>query len=96
MKIKVKGYLTLKNAIDDKAAVEVEAEKVTLRDLLADLANTSGARFRELIFDPKTKELSGHVRVLVNGRHHKYLSKGLDSELKDGDEVALFPPMAGG
>jgi molybdopterin converting factor small subunit len=37
-----------------------------------------------------------HVPVLVNGRHCTHLPDGLDTELRDGDQVDLFPPIAGG
>ena len=36
-----------------------------------------------------------YVNVLVNGRSINFL-EGLKTELSDGDEVAIFPPVAGG
>jgi len=38
----------------------------------------------------------GALIVLVNGRHCSHLPDGLETELADGDEVAVFPPVAGG
>ncbi|UCF85582.1 MAG: MoaD/ThiS family protein [Desulfobacteraceae bacterium] len=96
MRIKVTGYLTLKNAMGDKGVLEIEMENATLRAVLSNLCKRFGQEFSDLIFDGKTKDLSDHIRVLVNGRHYKYLPNRLDTELEEGDEVALFPPLAGG
>lgn len=96
MKIKVKGYLTLKKTVGDKGVLEMEMEDATIRGVLSDLAERFGQEFRDLIFDPKTKNLSNHIRVLVNGRHYNHLPNRLDTKLKEGDEVSLFPTIAGG
>jgi molybdopterin synthase sulfur carrier subunit len=96
MKFKVRPYLTLRKAMGNKAVIEMEAGSATIRSVLSDLVNRFGDDFSTLMFDPKTKELSSHIKVLVNGRHFKYLPNKLDTELADGDEVALFPPVAGG
>jgi len=96
MKIKVKGYLTLKKAMGDKAAFEMDIDNATIKDVLKELAETFGPDFKHAIFDSKTDTLHRHVRVLVNGRHYVYLPNRLDTPLKAEDEVALFPPIAGG
>lgn len=96
MKIKVKGYLTFKKTVGDKGVLEMEMEDATIRGLLFDLSERFGQEFRDLIFDPKTKNLSNHIRVLVNGRHYNHLPNRLDTKLKEGDEVSLFPTIAGG
>ena len=96
MKIKVKGYLTFKKAIGDTLVLELDVENATVRGVLESLSDRYGREFTDLIFDPNTKEVSTHIRVLVNGRHYNFLPKGLDTELQEGDEIALFPPVAGG
>lgn len=79
-----------------ETVLRVETGSVTLRGVLGTLSQRYGKGFSDLIFDPETREIREHIRVLVNGRHFNYLPKGLDTELRDSDEVALFPPMAGG
>ena len=96
MKIKVTGYLTLKKAMGDESVLEIEMENATIRGVLSGLSKRFGRDFSDLIFDEKTKGLSDHIRVLVNGRHYKHLPNRLDTELEEGDEIALFPPLAGG
>ena len=96
MKITVKGYFTLRKAMDNKAVLEIEMKNASLRDVLKNLSNRFGEGFSDLIFDPKTKEVKNHISILVNGRHYIFLPKQLATELKEGDEVALFPQIAGG
>jgi molybdopterin synthase sulfur carrier subunit len=96
LKIKVKGYLTFKKAIGGTVELELEVKNATVRGALETLSDRYGREFTDLIFDPNTKEVSTHIRVLVNGRHYNYLPKGLNTTLQEGDEIALFPPLAGG
>ncbi len=39
--------------------------------------------------------LEAHAIILVNGRNHLFLD-GLNTKLKDGDEIVLSPPLVGG
>ena len=96
MKIKVKGYFTFKKIMGGKAVLEIEKEKATIKEMLKDLSENFDHDFKEAIIDPKTQEVSSHIRILVNGRHYQFLPNRLNTELKEGDEVALFPPIAGG
>lgn len=42
-------------------------------------------------------ELADHVNLLRNGENvHAGDAKGLQTELEEGDELALFPPVSGG
>jgi len=96
MKIKVKSFLTLRKVMDGQASLEIEAEELTIRQLLEKLCNRFGENLRNMIFDPETQGQSQDIKILVNGRHFRHLPDGFDNELKDGDEVSIFPLMAGG
>lgn len=96
MKIKVKSFLTLRKVMDGQASLEIAAEKLTLKELLARLCDRFGEDFKNMLFDPKEGEVSQNVKILINGRHYRHLPDQMDNELKNGDEVCLFPPMAGG
>jgi molybdopterin converting factor small subunit len=49
-----------------------------------------------MILDPETSRTRPHAAILINGNHYTHLPDGLDTRLKDGDEVSIFPAMAGG
>ena len=40
-------------------------------------------------------QLRPHVRVIVNGRDSE-LADGLETAVSDNDQIAIFPPIAGG
>lgn len=96
MKIRVKAFLTLRKIMGDQASLEIEAEKITIRDLLEELSIRFGEEFRNVILEPESQSGFRYIQILVNGRHYRHLPNSLDTELKEGDELSLFPPVAGG
>jgi MoaD family protein len=93
MVVHVRGYLTFR-AVLGQRRVEVE-EHASLRSLLERLGDELGEPFAAQVFD-RHAGLRPYVALLVNGRHHTHTEAGLSLRLHDGDEVAVFPPMAGG
>jgi len=63
--------------------------------LLDELVKKFGERMVVQLYEPGTRKLRGIVHILVNGRSINLL-EGLKTPLKDGDVVAIFPPVAGG
>ena len=96
MKIRVKGYFNFKKAVRKLGISEIEMAGGTLIGLFDVLSDRFGEEFTDLIYDSRTKKVRDDIRILLNGRHIVNLPKGLDTELKEGDEIALFPPVAGG
>lgn len=89
MKIWVRGYLGLQVLPGDQPCIEIDGDQVTLRDLLNQLGQRGNER-------PDTPGTARRLVILLNGRHASHLPDGLDTMLTDGDQVAVFPPVAGG
>lgn len=66
----------------------------TIRDLLNRLVDRH-ERLATRVFDPSTQQLSGNVRVVLNGRLIE-LADGLDTSLADGDALLFMAAFSGG
>lgn len=64
----------------------------TIREVLENLCFENSA-LREALFTGDG--LRPHIRVMVNG-HDSELAQGLETAVTDDDEIAVFPPIAGG
>ena len=96
MIIKVKGYLTYKDIIGQREIQKPNDVLFTLLDIIRELAaKMSGAPGRAL-FDEERGTVGQSVAVMLNGVHYNHLPERLDTILKDHDEIAVFPPGAGG
>jgi MoaD family protein len=96
MKITIRGFLTLRDVIGDQSALELEIGNITIMELLHELSDMFGERFSQMVFDKAGKGLNQHIRILINGRHYSHVPQKLNTRLQEGDDVALFPPVAGG
>ena len=91
MMIKVKAFARFREAFGKELGVELDG-KATVMDLLTGLCAPHDAH--DLIFD-ESGGIKEYVNILKKGRHIQSLN-GILTELEDGDEVAIFPPVAGG
>jgi molybdopterin synthase sulfur carrier subunit len=66
-----------------------------LKEFIARLVDTWGDKLSSKLFNPDDNELFPYIRIAVNGRDIAFLN-GLETELHDGDEVLIVPPVAGG
>ena len=96
MRIKVRGFLTVREVLGGRKELTLEMNEATIAGLLRELSIQFGESFEKMLFDPESGVVNGQVAILVNGRHYSHLPDGLDTVLMDGDDVALFPPIAGG
>jgi MoaD family protein len=94
LKVSVRLFTTLRELAGmGKETLEFDARSVTLEDVLAKLTARQGREFREYLYDDN-KALREHLQLLINGK-----STALEKPpilVKDGDEVAIVPPVGGG
>ncbi len=91
MKVIVKSFANFRE-IMGKRELEIELKSnSSVGELLENLCRRY--ELRNQLFDGNA--IKRYVKVLVNGEDIVFL-KGLETKLKNGDEVALFPPVAGG
>jgi len=72
-----------------------EDEEVTLNAILKALTARYGKPFAEYVYDPQTGIIKGFLQFLINGQSISAFN-GLESKLKDGDVLAIVPPVGGG
>lgn len=90
--IKVKLFANLRE-IAQTSSLSLTGE--TVKDILFFLTEQYPG-LRDLIFETGAEpELCGYINVFLNGNNIKHM-EGLDTILKDGDEMGVFPPVSGG
>jgi molybdopterin synthase sulfur carrier subunit len=96
MSVKVRGYLTYRHVVGERYFPLAAGDEQTLNHLIDWLSNQLGSDFTDMAYDPQSNSLSRDVAILINGRHYTHLPDRLETQLYDGDEVSIFPPLAGG
>jgi sulfur-carrier protein len=92
LKVKVRAFASFREILGRELEVDL-VEGSTIMGLLSELCS-SRERLCQAIFDP-----SGQVRdyvVLMKNRKNIQSLEGFHTLLSEGDEVAIFPPVAGG
>ncbi|MCQ5376760.1 MAG: MoaD family protein [Candidatus Methanomethylicia archaeon] len=92
MKVKAEFYADLRE-VAGGAALEIEFAGETVMDLVMRIDDLCGGGFKERVVEGD--QIKPMVKIFVNGRDVRGL-KGLETSLRDGDNVAFFPPVAGG
>lgn len=92
MKVRVRAFARFREILGNDLLIEVPdgAAMATVLAALRECAGDEG----DAIFD-ETGTLRAHVILMRNGRRVNRNDAG-NLALADGDEVALFPPVAGG
>ncbi|TFG28327.1 MoaD/ThiS family protein [Candidatus Thorarchaeota archaeon] len=93
MHVFVQFYAHLRDLLEKREKIEIELDhNATVSQLLDVLILDE--KIREHLFDDAQK-LNSEITVLINGREIKFL-EGIDTVLKEGDSVSIFPMVAGG
>ena len=94
MNVEVKFFTSLRE-ITGKKTEEIQIQDtITVEKLLTLLSEKYGKNFSEYIYH-KNGKVQGFLSFLVNGKNINAL-EGFDTKLKQGDTVAILPPVGGG
>lgn len=94
LKVRVKFFTTLRE-ITGKKEDEIEFSRaLTIGLLMKQLSKKYGKEFNDYVYD-ELGNVHGHLHFLVNGKSIAGLND-LKTKLKDGDQVAILPPVGGG
>ncbi len=94
MEVGVKYYAMLRDATGRKTEEVELPEGSKVSDLLKRLTDLYGDAFRRHIYDGEGR-LKLFLSYMLNGVNIHSL-RGFDTELKDGDVLAMLPPVGGG
>lgn len=88
MRVRLEFFATLREKFGKSIEVRLERDKAALREVLAAVPGL----LEEVA---QGGELKPMYKVLVNGLNVE-LGEGLDTIVRDGDEISVFPPAGGG
>jgi molybdopterin synthase sulfur carrier subunit len=92
MLVKVLAFAGFREILGKERDLEIK-ESATVRELLQELVLAS-PRFKEAAFD-ESGALRDYVLLMIN-RKRIDPEHDLSRSLQEGDELAIFPPLAGG
>ena len=92
MLVRVRAFAGFREILGKERELDAE-EGSTIADLLNELASYS-PRFKELAFD-NSGVLRDYVLLMWNKKRIDPC-QDLSMEMHEGDELAIFPPVAGG
>jgi MoaD family protein len=97
LQVSVRFFTSLREIIGKKEETLKfpQGEKVTVDKALKTLTRRYGERFVKYVYDRKTGEVRGFLQFLINGKSATTMN-GLETELADGDVLAILPPVGGG
>lgn len=95
MQIKV-HYISLVKTYTNKNQEDITLnDNATLGQLLDQIANTYGEQFAQEVYDPAKKEMKPTFVTMINGVLMDQL-QGVNTPLKNGDNIILMSLMTGG
>lgn len=97
VEVKVRFFTNLREIVNkrEEALTFSESRIVTVDLVLKTLSQKYGKPFIEYVYNGETRQPRSFLQFLVNGTSTSTLS-GLETTLKDGDVLAILPPVGGG
>jgi len=94
MTVKVKFFTSLREITGKKTDEILLQNTVTVKELLTLLSDKYGKPFKEYVYNRKG-DVQDFLSFLVNGKNINVL-EGFDTKLKQGDVIAILPPVGEG
>lgn len=95
VRVSVRLFTTLRELVGKgEETLEFDLGIVTVKDVLEDLAKRYGEEFKNYLYNEE-REVRERLQLLVNGKNVSLLEE-LKTQLKEGDQVAVVPPVGGG
>jgi len=97
VELKIRFFTNLREIVNkrEETLTFTGGEKVTVDLVLKMLSQKYGTPFTEYVYDGKTGQPKNFLQFLINGTSTSTLN-GLETELKNGDVLAILPPVGGG
>ena len=95
MKITLHTILGLKQIVGQRLTEIILPQESTIEDFLAYMKERWGDTLTPHLFDPDSGAVLPHVRIMINGQTIPYLN-GMETLLKEGDEILILPQVSGG
>jgi molybdopterin synthase sulfur carrier subunit len=97
LQISIRFFTILREILGKKEELLefAHGELVTVDRVLKTLAQLCGKDFVEYVYDHDTGGIKSYLQLLVNGKSILTLN-GLQTELENGDVLAILPPVGGG
>ncbi|MGA2522554.1 MAG: MoaD family protein [Candidatus Bathyarchaeia archaeon] len=94
--MKVRFFTSLREIVNKREeTLTFRGETVTVDSVLKILSEKYGATFTDYVYEGRTGQPKGFLQFLVNGNSTSAL-RGLQTELREGDVLAILPPVGGG
>ena len=97
MEVTVRFFTSLREIVGkrEEALTFPDSEKVTVDLVLKTLLRKYGKPFTEYVYVGETGQPKGFLQFLINGTSTSTLC-GLETVLRNGDVLAVLPPVGGG
>jgi molybdopterin synthase sulfur carrier subunit len=92
MNVELRFFATFREAVGTKVVEREYDEETTVGEVLRELETEYDGLAGQLV---ENGGLRPHINVLKSGREVLHLD-GMETELEDGDQLSIFPPVAGG
>jgi len=95
MNITLHTIMGIKDAIGQRLTEVDLPLGSSVADLIVYMKEKWGDKLSTRLFNPTDGDILPYVRIMVNGQTINYL-QGMETPLKEGDEVLVLPPVSGG